>query len=274
MRGRLELLLFLATVLTTLLAGSLTAGANPLSEPLGILEGLPFAASLLGILGVHELAHYYASRRHRVEASLPLFLPGVLPFGTFGALIKIRSRIPNRSVLLEIGAAGPLAGFAAALPVAVAGLSLSSFVPISPSGESGIAFGSPLAFTFLERAVLGPRPEGHALLLHPVAFAAWIGFFVTALNLLPAGQLDGGHILYALLGKRQHGLARAVILLLIPLGFLWPGWLLWGALVSLMGYRHPPILAEDHPPDGRRTTAGVLAAAVLVLTFTPVPVAI
>jgi membrane-associated protease RseP (regulator of RpoE activity) len=271
-KGRVEALFLAATVLTTLLAGSLTAGGDPFSEPFGLLRGLPFAISLLSILGVHELAHYFTSRRKGVRASLPLFLPGFWPFGTFGALIRIKSPIPNRRALLDIGASGPLAGFAAALPVAVVGLFLSSFEPIVPSAEPGLAFGSPLVFTLLEKAVLGARPEGYGLLLHPVAFAAWIGFFVTALNLLPVGQLDGGHILYALFGRGHHRWARVVLFLLLPLGFFWPGWLFWGALMCFMGYGHPPVLAEGEPLEGRRKVVAVLAALVLVLTFTPVPV--
>ena len=271
MTGRLPLLLFAATVLTTTIAGSWLAGADVTTDPLALLKGLPFSASLLGILGAHECAHYLASRRHGVKATLPLFIPAPLPpVGTFGAIIRIKSRIPDRGALLEIGAAGPLAGFAVAVPLAMIGLKLSELVPFTPSGgaEAGFSLGSSLVFLLLEKAVLGERPENVALILHPVAFAAWFGFFVTAMNLLPIGQLDGGHVLHALLRRGRKGLTS---LLLFPLGFFWPGWLFWGGLMCILGFRHPPVVSEATPLGRRQKVLGLLAAAVLALTFTPVP---
>jgi membrane-associated protease RseP (regulator of RpoE activity) len=272
-RRRLSFLLFVITLLTTMIAGSLTAGADLLGDPFALLEGIPFAASLMGILGVHELGHFIASRRHRVRATLPLFIPGIWPFGTFGALIKIKSLIPDRRVLLDIGVAGPLSGFLAALPIAVIGLVHSRVETGAASPGAAISFGSPLIFVALENLVVGPRPADASLFLHPVAFAAWIGFFVTGLNLLPVGQLDGGHILYALFGRRQVAFARALLLVFIPLGFFWPGWFFWGALMCFIGYRHPPVLREEIPLDGKRKALGFVAAAILVLTFMPVPLA-
>ncbi len=135
----------------------------------------------------------------------------------------------------------------------------------------GIGLGSSLLFTLLERLVLGPLPQNASLVLHPVAFAAWIGFFVTAINLLPVGQLDGGHVLYALAGKRQEGISRVVVLALAPLGFLWWGWFLWGGVLLLIGLRHPPVLAEGSPVGMREHVLGAIAAALLLLTLAPVP---
>jgi len=277
MRRWIPVLLFLATVATTLGAGALMAGADPFSDPAALVEGVPFSAALLLILLAHEFSHYIISQRHGVRASLPLFIPAPTLAGTFGAVIRIESPIPDRRSLLEIGIAGPLAGFLVALPVAVAGLKLSPLVVHSAAaatgshGGIGIGLGNSLLFALLERLVFGPLPENASLLLHPVAFAAWIGFFVTAINLLPVGQLDGGHVLYALAGHRQEGISRVVVLVLAPLGFLWWGWFLWGGVLLLLGLRHPPVLAEGSPLGLRERVLGVIAASLLVLTLAPAP---
>jgi len=271
------LLLFMATVVTTLGAGSMMTGADPFADPAALLEGVPFSAALLLILLAHEFSHYLTSHRHGVRASLPMFIPGPPLAGTFGAIIRIESPIPDRRSLLEIGIAGPLAGFLVALPLAVVGLKLSRVVVQSAvttaqaGGSMGVGLGNSLLFTLLERLVLGPLPQSASLVLHPVAFAAWIGLFVTAINLLPVGQLDGGHVLYALAGRRQEGISRVVLLVLAPLGFLWWGWFLWGGMLLLMGPRHPPVLAEDSPLGRRERALGVIAAALLVLTLAPAP---
>lgn len=279
MKRQIPILLFFATVVTTLGAGSMMAGADPFSDPSALLEGIPFSAALLSILLAHEFSHYITSHRHGVRASLPMFIPGPTLAGTFGAIIRIESPIPDRRSLLEIGIAGPLAGFLMAVPIAVAGLKLShvavhsatTAANVGGGGDAGIGLGSSLLFALLERLVLGPLPQNASLVLHPVAFAAWIGFFVTAINLLPVGQLDGGHVLYALAGKRQEGISRAVLLILAPLGFLWWGWFLWGALLVLMGPRHPPVLAEGSQLGPREGVLGAIAAALLVLTLAPAP---
>ena len=281
MRRSIPILLFLATVVTTLGAGSMMAGADPFADPAALLEGIPFSAALLAILLAHEFSHYLTSHRHGVKAGLPIFLPAPTLAGTFGAVIRIESPIPDRRSLLEIGIAGPLAGFLVALPLAVAGLKLSHVaVPVSAgaaaasaggAGDMGIGLGSSLLFTLLERLVLGPLPPSASLVLHPIAFAAWIGFFVTAINLLPVGQLDGGHVLYALAGHRQEGISRAVLLVLAPLGFLWWGWFLWGGMLLLLGPRHPPVLAEGSPLGARERVLGLIAALLLVLTLAPAP---
>ncbi len=273
----MPVLLFLATVLTTLGAGSLMAGADPFADPAALLDGVPFSAALLLILGAHEFSHYVTSRRHGVRTTLPMFIPAPTLAGTFGAVIRIESPIPDRRSLLEIGIAGPLAGFVAALPIAVAGLRLSRVVaPLAaggagPGGGTGIGLGDSLLFALLERVVLGPLPQNATLVLHPVAFAAWIGLFVTALNLLPVGQLDGGHVLYALAGRHQEGISRAAVLALVPLGFLWWGWFLWGAMLLIMGLRHPPVLADGSTIGAREKLLGAVAAALLALTLAPAP---
>lgn len=269
----MPLLLFLATVLTTLGAGAMLAGADPFADPAALVEGLPFSAALLLILGAHESAHYLLSRRHGVRSTPPLFIPAPTLAGTFGAVIRIESPIPDRRSLIEIGIAGPLAGFLVALPLAIAGLRLSRVVAHAApgGGEAGLGLGSSLIFSLLERLVLGALPEESSLVLHPVAFAAWIGFFVTAINLLPVGQLDGGHVVHALAGRRQESISRAAVLALAPLGFLWWGWFLWGGMLLLMGLRHPPVLAEGSPLGWRERVLGAVAAALLVLTFIPAP---
>jgi membrane-associated protease RseP (regulator of RpoE activity) len=277
MKRRLPVLLFLATVVTTLGAGSMLAGADPFADPAALLEGIPFSAALLAILLAHEFSHYLTSHRHGVQAGLPIFLPAPTLAGTFGAIIRIESPIPDRRSLLEIGIAGPLAGFLVALPIAVTGLKLShvavhSAAPAASAGGGvGIGLGNSLLFALLERLVLGPLPQNASLVLHPVAFAAWIGFFVTAINLLPVGQLDGGHVLYALAGRRQEGISRAVLLVLAPLGFLWWGWFLWGGVLLLLGPRHPPVLAEGSPLGVREAVLGAIALALLALTLAPAP---
>lgn len=278
-KRRIPVILFLATVVTTLGAGAMMAGADPFADPAALIEGIPFSAALLSILLAHEFSHYITSHRHGVQAGLPLFIPAPTLAGTFGAVIRIESQIPDRRALLEIGIAGPLAGFLVALPVAIAGLKLSQVVIYSataaaaagPDGGLGIGLGNSLLFALLERLVLGPLPENASLLLHPMAFAAWIGFFVTAINLLPVGQLDGGHVLYALAGHRQEGISRAVVLVLAPLGFLWWGWFLWGGVLLLMGLRHPPVLEENSPVGMRERVLGVIGAVLLVLTLAPAP---
>ena len=278
-KRRIPVILFLATVVTTLGAGAMMAGADPFADPAALLEGVPFSAALLVILLAHEFSHYLISHRHGVQASLPMFIPAPSLVGTFGAVIRIESPIPDRRSLLEIGIAGPLAGFLVALPIAVVGLKLSH-VAVHPAstaagagggGDMGIGLGSSLLFTLLERLVLGPLPQNASLVLHPVAFAAWIGLFVTAINLLPVGQLDGGHVLYALAGKRQEGISRVVVLALAPLGFLWWGWFLWGGVLLLIGLRHPPVLAEGSRVGMREHVLGAIAAALLLLTLAPVP---
>ncbi len=270
----LNLVLFLATLLTTLFVGALMEGAQPLSDPWSLLRGVPFSASLLLILWFHELGHYLTARAYGVQVSLPYFVPLPLPpMGTMGAIIRMRSPIPNRKVLFDIGIAGPLLGLVFAVPVLIIGLMLS---PVkSPSGVV-LQEGNSLAYLFLKWLVKGPIPDGFDVILHPMALAGWLGFFVTALNLMPLSQLDGGHIAYAVLGR---GHRKVVWLFLTALGVLflttrWQGWLVWVALAVALGLRHPSPLDDLTPLDPPRRILAVVALLLLVVLITPLPFAV
>ena len=267
--GLLNLLLFLLTALSTLYAGALQEGGNPFQHLYDLSRGIPFSFTLMAILGIHELGHYFVSRRHHIRVTLPYFIPAPSILGTFGAFIKMKSPIPDKRTLLDIGIAGPLAGFVVALPALTIGLKLSHLAPSAK--VEGLNLGSSLLFNLLSALIVGSVPANYDLILHPIAFAGWIGILVTALNLLPLGQLDGGHVAYALLGKRQHWLARAIFLALLLLGFLWQGWLFWAFLSLLMGMRHPAPMDDQTPLDRRRKALGLLAFLIFVLCFIPVP---
>jgi len=261
-----------ATVLSATLAG---AGADPrelVANPALFLRGLPFAAALVTILLVHELGHYLTCLRYRVSASLPYFLPAPLisPVGTFGAFIRIRSRFPDRRALFDIGAAGPWAGFVVALAATVIGLTHST-VLATPQEWHGFACGDSLLTAFLTRIVL--HVDSAAVVLHPVAFAGWFGLFVTSLNLLPVGQLDGGHVLYATLGRPTPRIAALLIAFLVWLGVRgFPGWLLWAAIITvLLSLGHPPTDDDRRPLDPARRLAALATLVVFVLTFVPEP---
>lgn len=265
-----HLFLFAATILTTLFVGALQQGVDPLRHPTQLLVGLPFSASLLSILGVHELGHYFTARHYGVKVTLPYFIPAPVGLGTFGAFIKMKSPVIDRKVLFDVGIAGPIAGLCLAIPVLMIGLHLSQVIPTGD--RVGVSLGSPLLFTFILEMTVGQIPEGMDILLHPVAFAGWIGFFVTALNLLPLGQLDGGHISYALLGKRSEKLAMVTALLLLLLGvYFWPGWLFWAFLSFLLGFKHPPLMNDITPLDRGRYLLGLGAFLLLLALLTPSP---
>lgn len=272
---RWNLAAFLLTLLSTLWAGAWMEGAPwdfVLSDPGRIVDGVPFAAALLGILTAHELGHYVAARRYGLHVTLPFFIPMPVlsPIGTLGAVIKMKTPIYTRRMLLDVGAAGPIAGMLVALPVAAYGVLNSPVLPLEPG--AGIQLGEPLLFKALVALLAPPIPEGHDLYLGSVAFAGWIGLFVTALNMLPVGQLDGGHVVYALLGRRQHALAYAFFAAMLVMGFWWPGWYLWAVLLLLLiGVRHPPVLDPHLELDRPRRVAGWIAVALLGLCFTPVP---
>jgi len=210
------------------------------------------------------------SRKHGVSVSLPYFIPAPSFIGTFGAVIKMRSPFLDRRALLDIGIAGPFAGLAVTVPILYAGLTLSSTVPLP--AEAGIPLGNCLLFSFLAWAAVGPLPDQGSLVLHPMAFSGWIGLLVTSLNLLPAGQLDGGHVAYALFGERQKTLAVWTVALLVLIGIPgWTGWLFWAALLLIIGLPHPPVVHADVPLDGKRKVLGWLAYVTFVATFMPVP---
>ncbi|MFQ5894384.1 MAG: site-2 protease family protein [Nitrospinota bacterium] len=268
-----NLVLFLITLVTTLLAGAVQAGVGSGSiwqNPGLLLSGLPFAGTLMGILICHEMGHYVMSRRWQVDATLPYFIPAPTYLGTFGAFIKIRSRIPHARALMDVAAAGPLAGLAAAIPAILVGLKLSSVQPASEAW-GGLTLGSSLLFNFLVKLVHPVDLDAFTVSLHPVAFAGWIGLFVTALNLLPAGQLDGGHIVYALFRPFHRVPAYLSLLAVLGLVYFWPGWALWAVLIFAFGFRHPPVADEGVPLGRSRVAVGLACLAALVLTFTPVP---
>ena len=270
------LILFILTVFTTIIAGALQKGVNPFQEPLRLVEGIPFSLTLLTILLTHELGHFFASRTHGVQASLPYFIPAPPPFlaGTFGAVIKTRSPIMDKRALLDIGATGPLAGFITSIVVTVIGLNFSTLITI-PEEKEVLGLGSSLIFSLLSYFVIGPVPEGQDILLHPIAFAGWIGFFITSLNLLPIGQLDGGHIVYAVFGIWHRLISIIMILILTVFGiFTWQGWLFWAILVTLLGIKHPSLMDGQIALDRRRKIIGWLSLAVFVLTFIPLPITI
>ncbi len=225
------------------------------------------------ILLAHELGHFLVSRKYGVEVTLPFFIPFPFsPFGTLGAIIQMKGTIPNRKALLDIGLAGPLAGLVFTLPAIIIGLHLSEVVVLSEIEEPVIPLGSSLLFSLIERIIFGPLPEGQDIILHPIAYAGWVGLFVTALNLLPVGQLDGGHISYALFGKNSK------IVYYITLGilgliciFITPAWTLLLILLLIFGFHHPPPLDEVTPLDQKRKVAGICALIFCAIAFTPVP---
>jgi membrane-associated protease RseP (regulator of RpoE activity) len=278
----LPIVLFIATVFTTLWAGAYQSNTSPLrgawrflmEEPGALWKGVPFAATLLGILVTHELGHYLFSRIHRVPASFPLFIPGPPHFiGTFGAIIRMRGPIMSRKALFDIGVSGPIAGFLVAVVALVIGLSLSKIV--AAERAYGLHLGEPLLLQFLSWVVLGPVPEGYDVVLHPVGFAAWFGLFVTSLNLIPLGQLDGGHVAYALWGDRQRTIAMAVVPTLIVLGFVgWHGWFVWAGLAGLVGFTHPPVRDPGAVLGRTRVLVGWATLVIFVITFAPIPFSI
>ena len=223
------------------------------------------------ILLCHEMGHYVMARRHRVPASLPYFIPLPFgPFGTLGAVIRMRGPFYSRRALFDIGIAGPLAGLAVAVPVTFFGLRLSGVTSAGRVPPGTLGLGEPILFHWLSRLALGPLPAGSDTLLHPLAFAGWAGFFVTALNLLPIGQLDGGHVAHALVPRRSAGVAWIAFLGLAGAALRFPGWWTLAILVFLIGIEHPPVASREGLGPVR-IGLGILALVALVLTFTPQP---
>jgi membrane-associated protease RseP (regulator of RpoE activity) len=280
----LHALLFLATLLTTTAVGAAMqydfARNVPFNEthswelfklflhnPVLLLGGLPFSLTLMAILTAHEFGHYFAALAHGVDSSLPYFLPS--PFlGTFGAFIRVRSPIFSKRVLFDIGVSGPLAGFILILPSLAIGLSFSKVIPgIAHQGD--VQFGVTTLQWLLTHAIF-PGLKVDDVCLHPIARAAWIGMFMTAMNLLPVGQLDGGHILYSFFPRRHKVVSMLLCVAMLSLGFFWPGWAFWGALLLLIGRRHPSIYDAGDLAPGRRQL-GWVAVAVFLLCFTYAP---
>ncbi len=241
-------------------------------SPQSLIKGLPFSLTLMFILLSHELGHYFASRYHGVSATLPYFLPAPSLIGTFGAFIKIKDPMPNKRVLFDVGIAGPLTGVIVCLPILIYGLAHSKTI-ITPLPAHGLILGENLLFKILTYLIWGHLPPNTNIVLHPMAFAGWIGLFVTALNLIPVGQLDGGHVTYALLGEYLHAkLSQSMLIILVALGiFTWQGWLIWAVLLILLGLEHPPPVDSESPLDFKRKCVGLIALGIFVLTFTPTP---
>jgi len=271
-----HVILFLLTVITTTVAGAMLNGVIPWETPEKIYLGLPFSLTLLFILLVHELSHYLMSRKHHVSASLPYFIPAPSLIGTFGAIIKMKPPIFDRRALIDIGASGPIGGFVVAIIAVIVGLSYSNMVPLEElqKTEGSLSLGNSILFYILAKIVLQIDPSKYDIVLHPVAFAGWIGFLVTSLNLLPIGQLDGGHIIYALFNEKHEWIAKITIPVLILLGIIfWEGWLIWAFLMILIGYKHPPVVYPQIQLDRKRKIIGWVSLLIFILTFTPMPFA-
>ena len=270
--------LFLATLITTTWAGALNAGVNLLQQPERFAVGLPYSLGLLLILGAHELGHYFTARAYGIRVTPPFFIPVPFALGTFGAFIKIKSLTPNRRALFDVAVAGPLAGLVFAVPALLIGLRLSHLVPATSAtgmAGGGVNIGSSVLLAVLTKMSLGVSVlDGHRLLLHPLAFAGWLGLIVTALNLLPIGQLDGGHISHAVFGERRaHGISMVALALLFFVAlFVWPGLLFWAFIVFFIAGTHDAPAANDVTPVGfPRRALGYFAFAVLLLIILPVP---
>jgi membrane-associated protease RseP (regulator of RpoE activity) len=246
---------------------------RPFTHPRMLLLGLPFAVTLMGILLAHELGHYFACRYYRIHATYPFFIPAPTIIGTLGAFIRIRSPIVNRRALFDVAMAGPLVGFVIAVPALALAIAKSKFA-IGGNEEALVVFGRPLIERILE-GLLQPGVAHANLLLHPIGRAAWVGIFATALNLLPAGQLDGGHILYSVASEHHRRVTLAVAILLVPLAIhYWLGWLMWAVLLLAIGFRHPPLMDRWEPLDNRRRIGALVALAIFILCFMPAPIAI
>jgi len=255
-RTWIHILLFICTVASTFIVG-----------------GPAYSISIILILLGHEMGHYFMSRRYGVRATLPFFLPFPFsPFGTLGAVIRMESTISSRKSLFDTGVAGPFISLLLSIPAIMIGLRFSEVIPTSQLKEGTIRLGDPLLFSFIQRLVLGEVPGNYDILLHPIGYAGWVGLFVTALNLLPVGQLDGGHIAYALFGKKSRIIFFIAIAVMAYITvFQNPGWLLLLILFILFGFRHPAPLDDETPLDGKRKLMGGIAFLAFFVSFTPAP---
>ncbi len=281
--------LFLLTVFSTFFVGLSWSVSFDLAEDLAVLPSSEvnvdiwtnprvlslagiYALVLLTILVGHELGHYLTCRRYGLEATLPFFIPAPTMVGTLGAFIRIRSPITRKSQLFDIGIAGPLVGFFLSLPALAYGLSHSKLVPALPQ-EGTIYFGEPLLHKAMERLLLGDVSSRYDLILHPVGFAGWVGILITAFNLFPVGQLDGGHVAYALLGRRSRTLSRLILALFLVMGvFFWIGWWVWVALILVLGLKHPQVADEAERLSPRRRFLGWVILIIFIFSFIPDPV--
>jgi membrane-associated protease RseP (regulator of RpoE activity) len=251
-----NLVLFLLTVGSTLFIG-----------------GPIYSIAILSILVAHEMGHYLASRKYGVPSSLPYFIPfPFFPFGTLGAVIRTKGPIPDRKALFDIGALGPFCGLALTIPALIVGFLLSDVMDVSQLPDHSMSLGNSPLLSLLQRIVMGDLPPDKDVILHPIAYAGWVGLFITSLNLLPAGQLDGGHIIYALFGRHSTIIFRLTLLGITLICLIYNlGWLLLVILLFFIGYRHPPPLEDRIPLDWRRKIAGGFAFLIFFTAFTPIP---
>jgi membrane-associated protease RseP (regulator of RpoE activity) len=278
----LNVVLFLVTCLSTLIAGAFFAAlfnheASQFSDLLSmswLLRGLPFALAVMSILFCHEMGHYLTCRHYGVDATLPFFIPFPNLVGTMGAFIKIRAPIYDRGSLLEIGVAGPIAGFVVAVGVLFIAMSQPQrFIPLEEVGDFWMYLGRPLIFRMIQYVMGTTTPPGTDLDDSPLGFAAWFGFLITALNLLPAAQLDGGHITYAMFRSYHKWISRAVVVVLVPLAIFYSAtWFVWIVLLLVLKLRHPPTIDDDLPLQPRQVVLGVIGYLLLILCFTPAPI--
>jgi membrane-associated protease RseP (regulator of RpoE activity) len=241
--------------------------------PMGWVGGVRLVVAVIAIMLTHEMGHYLACRYYGVDATLPFFIP--FPFhmvGTFGAFIRIRSPFPDRRVLFDVGIAGPLAGFAVCLPVLALGILEARVVPETITG--GLMLGEPLVFQWATALLRGDVPAGATLAIGPVGMAAWFGLLMTALNLMPIGQLDGGHVVYALFRRRAALVSRIALAVSVILVYLRPSWLIWFALLLVLSRPHPPTLHDARPAGRGRIVVGLIGLAVFIVSFTPEPIMI
>jgi membrane-associated protease RseP (regulator of RpoE activity) len=249
------------------------------NDPEYLWNGLAFSLPLLLILLSHELGHYLTCRHYRLRSNPPYFLPAPFALGTLGAFIRIRSPIRDKRQLFDVGVSGPIAGFVVLLPFLVYGLAnseVSILIEAEPALATALLYrpGQSLVMQALSALFHGQIGAGEILTLHPVALAAWVGLLATSLNLLPLGQLDGGHILYAAVGRLQRRLALPLWIGLVVCGFIWPGWWIWCLVILILGLRHPPVIDESIRLDRKRLGLAVLAALLFVATFMPVPISV
>ncbi len=267
-----HIVLFGITFLTTSWAGAMQYNVDIFKEPGKIWLGLPFSFALLMILLAHEFGHYILSQRHNILSTLPYFIPFPNIIGTMGAIIKMKSPIPDREALIDVGMAGPLAGIAVAIPVLIIGLMMSEVTIQISSGIAGeIMLGESLLFKMITWLIYGSLPSNVYISLHPVAFAGWIGLLVTFMNLFPASQLDGGHISYALFGLKHKTIGKITCYVFAIMGiFYWP-WLIWMGFVLIIGIGHPPPTNDIKPLSRKKRIMGFICLAIFLLTFIPRP---
>jgi len=290
-RGKIwiNIVLFAVTVVSTFVVGiswslsfkyadvlsqpqEVNLGIKIFEDPQVIYLSIIYALVLIIILLGHELGHFLTCQHYQIESTLPYFIPAPTLIGTLGAFIKIKSPITRKKQLFDIGVAGPLTGFVLAVPALVYGLSLSKVVPALPQ-EGTLVFGEPLLLKLAASIIFENIPPNHDIILHPVAFAGWVGIFVTALNLFPVGQLDGGHVSYALFGGKSKNLAKIFLGIFIIMGiFFWLGWFLWAFIILLLGLRHPRVIDEGNSLSPGRKFVGFLVLLIFILSFIPDPI--